>query len=147
MTSVSHRHNIDISCYVFLISKELTNDAFREQVGEKEQPAEGESKVEDNEIDYDVESIEQMIRLKIPSDEDERVVSSYCAICLDRYKLGDNIVWSISPNCRHVFHRDCLVDGLTRVKNDNSPCPCCRAKFCDFPSDGHMQAAAASCGS
>lgn len=94
--------------------------------------------------DYDVESNEaQRIRIKIPGSEGndkELFCSQQCAICLDVYKAGDVIVWSSSPDCSHVFHQDCLVDGLARVKNNESPCPCCRAKFCNFAPEAKKAA-------
>jgi hypothetical protein len=87
--------------------------------------------------DYDVESNEpQMIRIKmVDNDAKEWVFSKQCAICLEAYKAGDSIVWSSSSHCSHVFHQDCLVDGLARVKNNETPCPCCRAPFCIFTTE------------
>jgi len=88
----------------------------------------------DYDDDYDVESNEHLIHLKLSGSDSEKVFPNYCAICLEIYKVGDHVVWSCSPECRHVFHRECLIGGLVRVKDNTSPCPCCRMKFCDFPS-------------
>lgn len=95
----------------------------------------------DGDDDCDIESNEaQRICITLPggdggSGEDmnnTRVCSKHCAICLEPYKAGDSVLWSSSPDCSHVFHQDCLVDGLTRVKKNETPCPCCRATFCNY---------------
>lgn len=57
---------------------------------------------------------------------------NFCAICLDPYKFDDIVVWSSSPDCRHVFHQECLVEGLSRAQSNEAPCPCCRCIFCDM---------------
>lgn len=95
--------------------------------------------------DYDEESNEQLIHLKLSGDDSERVFPNYCAICLELYKTGDHIVWSCSQECRHVFHRECLISGLIRVKDNTSPCPCCRMQFCDFPKTPSTDDATNSC--
>lgn len=74
--------------------------------------------------------IMEMIHFKIPGEENERICPNCCAICLDPYRVHDVVVWSSSPDCRHVFHQHCLVEGLSRAKNDDTPCPCCRIVFC-----------------
>ena len=74
----------------------------------------------------------EMIHLKIPCEETERSCPNCCAICLDPYNVDDIVVWSSSPDCRHVFHQECLVEGLARVRNNEAPCPCCRIIFCDI---------------
>jgi hypothetical protein len=99
----------------------------------------------DKDSDYDEESNEHFIHLKVAENDTERVFPDYCAICLELYKIGDHIVWSCSPDCRHVFHRDCLIAGLVRVKDNTSPCPCCRMKFCDFPNTNGTSDTTSSC--
>ncbi|XP_022730703.1 probable E3 ubiquitin-protein ligase RHY1A [Durio zibethinus] len=47
------------------------------------------------------------------SDQDE------CAICLERFKAGETLVY---PPCAHRFHSRCLVPWV----ENNAHCPCCR---------------------
>ena len=75
----------------------------------------------------------ETIHLKIPSEENERICSNCCAICLDPYQVDDIIVWSSSLSCHHVFHQECLVEGLSRAPKNEAPCPCCRIIFCNLP--------------
>ncbi|KAK4369876.1 hypothetical protein RND71_009351 [Anisodus tanguticus] len=42
-----------------------------------------------------------------------------CAICLDQFKIGDNLM---QLHCAHKFHSKCLVPWL----ESNAHCPCCR---------------------
>ncbi|XP_024024490.1 probable E3 ubiquitin-protein ligase RHY1A isoform X2 [Morus notabilis] len=42
-----------------------------------------------------------------------------CAICLERFRAGENLV---HLPCAHRFHHGCLVPWL----ENNSHCPCCR---------------------
>lgn len=70
--------------------------------------------------------------IRLPSRPDEPI--SNCAICLEPYQLGDYLVWSANETCTHVFHRQCLVDFLCKVKGEETPCPCCRQAFCNLPN-------------
>lgn len=88
----------------------------------------------DNDNRYDEESNEKSLHLKVANSDPERVFPNCCAICLEPYRIGDHIVWSCTTECRHVFHRDCLIAGLVQVKDNSSPCPCCRMQFCDLPN-------------
>ena len=79
---------------------------------------------------------------------DLRVVPAECSICLAEYEVGDHISWSAFGHCKHVFHRDCLMQWfLAHAKNEDlarqnedgddirhmmdfdSPCPNCRQDF------------------
>ncbi|XP_074281228.1 uncharacterized protein LOC141606112 [Silene latifolia] len=42
-----------------------------------------------------------------------------CTICLDEFKVGDNLV---NLGCAHRFHSKCLVPWV----ETNAHCPCCR---------------------
>ena len=64
-------------------------------------------------------------------------ISNCCAICLDRYSVGQTIAWSTT--CQHAFHLECIIASLAmRLKKSNRtelPCPICRQPFCYFPRD------------
>ena len=60
-----------------------------------------------------------------------RTVPPNCAICLLQYRPGNYVMWSSNGECRHVFHRDCILTWLLR-KDDalcRYQCPCCRGEF------------------
>lgn len=48
-----------------------------------------------------------------------------CSICLEEYKVGDEIAWSRNDNCHHAFHKDCIIEWLVNHQN----CPICRNKY------------------
>ena len=48
-----------------------------------------------------------------------------CAICLVVFEEGDVVCESNNASCRHVFHKDCMIDWLIR----HSRCPICREHY------------------
>jgi len=48
-----------------------------------------------------------------------------CAICLEPYKVGDEICWSKNEKCPHAFHLDCMTEWLM----ENDDCPLCRENY------------------
>lgn len=65
------------------------------------------------------------------SEKGEReLVPNCCVICMDGYLEGETIVWSHSPECRHVFHQHCFIDYLLNYRGKGTPCPTCRRNFC-----------------
>jgi len=48
-----------------------------------------------------------------------------CAICIQKYKDGDDICWSRNDKCHHVYHLNCMVEWLMR----HDDCPMCRQVF------------------
>jgi hypothetical protein len=54
-------------------------------------------------------------------------VEGTCAICLNQYTTGDDVIFSSNPNCQHVFHGECILSWLAKRRQ----CPCCRQVF--FP--------------
>ena len=48
-----------------------------------------------------------------------------CVICLEDYKVGEDIGWSRNPLCHHVFHKDCILECLEA----NNSCPICRNSY------------------
>lgn len=64
------------------------------------------------------------------SEKSIKTFSNSCVICLEEYREGDTITWSSNNNCCHAFHRDCLINYLVKVKEEDTyPCPCCRQNF------------------
>ena len=61
--------------------------------------------------------------LKLP--ESRRCVDGTCTFCLDEYEVGDQVVWS-NLECQHVFHKECLMQWLSKGKKR---CPICRHWF------------------
>ena len=57
-------------------------------------------------------------------DDDTVVTGSKqeCSICMEPFRVGDNISFSPTEGCHHVFHHDCLRQWLLR----KTSCPCCR---------------------
>mmetsp|Transcript_19107 Transcript_19107/g.44735 ORF Transcript_19107/g.44735 Transcript_19107/m.44735 type:complete len:336 (+) Transcript_19107:211-1218(+) len=83
-----------------------------------------------------------------PAKAVRRQVPMNCAICLEEYEVGERVTWSANPDCRHVFHENCLLGWLVslgkakskNVRYTDSPteselldfeleCPCCRQAF------------------
>jgi hypothetical protein len=50
-----------------------------------------------------------------------------CAICLSHFKPPDLVCESNNASCKHVFHKDCMVDWLTTKQHDD--CPLCREVY------------------
>jgi hypothetical protein len=48
-----------------------------------------------------------------------------CPICLEDYKVDDDIAWSNNEECPHAFHLDCIMGWLM----ENDDCPLCRADY------------------
>ena len=59
------------------------------------------------------------------SNSNEVVDTNVCSICLCEYEENEEIGLSPNPECKHVFHKDCIVEWL--MKHDE--CPCCRKEY------------------
>jgi hypothetical protein len=59
------------------------------------------------------------------AEEEDEEKQDLCPICLEEYKDGDEICWSHSELCAHVFHRECVFEWLVR----HDECPTCRQAF------------------
>ena len=64
------------------------------------------------------------------------ITSDPCSICLDNYKVGNEVVWSTNPNCVHVYHKECMLTWL--CKFGEGCCPICRESFC-IEEDVHCE--------
>lgn len=60
----------------------------------------------------------------------EAVTNNPCAICLESFRAGDDIVCcsnNINGRKPHVFHQACSLDYIvTHTEGIEAPCPCCR---------------------
>ena len=54
-----------------------------------------------------------------------------CDICLLEYQVGDTVAWSPNLECRHTYHRDCVLDWLVRKPT----CPNCRHDYLKGKND------------
>jgi hypothetical protein len=54
-----------------------------------------------------------------------------CPICMEEYKIGDEICFSRNKKCPHVFHAECMRNWLMK-SND---CPLCRLDYLQVTSD------------
>lgn len=50
----------------------------------------------------------------------EKIYNDKCSICLEKYKLKDDITLT---NCLHLFHKHCLDEN---IDNNRLTCPICR---------------------
>jgi len=72
----------------------------------------------------------------------KRCVPAFCAICLESYQAGTEIVWSSNQQCNHVFHKNCLEQWVMKLRQSEGPiCPCCRRDFLIDPYDLILAAA------
>ena len=55
-----------------------------------------------------------------------------CPICIERYKEGEEIAWSLNERCHHAFHYGCISDWL--MKHDE--CPMCRMNYLNLDESG-----------
>jgi hypothetical protein len=56
----------------------------------------------------------------------EEEILAGCAICLSHFKPQQLVCESNNPSCRHIFHKDCMVDWLMKLHDD---CPMCREVY------------------
>jgi hypothetical protein len=100
--------------------------------------------IETEQVQEDIETGETTAASKTSSGRadgwQQRTIQSGCAICLDPYEVGDDIVWSSNEQCRHAFHQECVLDYFLHLHQYDKeediaatlsgPCPCCRQSFC-----------------
>ena len=54
-----------------------------------------------------------------------------CPICMEAYKIGDEICFSRNKKCPHVFHAECMRNWLM----NSNDCPLCRLDYLQVDSD------------
>jgi len=66
----------------------------------------------------------------------EAVMYNPCAICLEPFKAGEDVVCcsnTIAGQKPHVFHQACSLDYIvTHTDGIHAPCPCCRKHLLPF---------------
>jgi hypothetical protein len=119
------------------------DDELDEELSESAKPFVDESVEDDQQqdrpvvCDQDEEHAHRYLKLppiigKCAEDDDHnkhkgpcRLVEGQCALCIDDYEPGDEVVWS-SLECPHAFHKECIVQWLSKGKKR---CPICRHWF------------------
>ena len=48
-----------------------------------------------------------------------------CVICLNRFEVGEELSWSQTLKCNHIFHTECVKPWFQK----HNDCPCCRTKL------------------
>lgn len=70
---------------------------------------------------------------------DEQEIEAVCPICLDVYKVGDDVCFSRNVECPHEFHLDCMLDWLMMVSSEErecrDDCPLCRVDYLKVSKD------------
>jgi hypothetical protein len=75
---------------------------------------------------------------------DEAEVSSSCVICLEPFRVGDDVTWSKEgTHCLHVFHHDCILQWLENPKHND--CPSCRYQILQFDDNNDENVDCESC--
>lgn len=70
---------------------------------------------------------DQPVCLRLPTEgRRSRIVDGTCALCLDDYCVGEVVVWSSCPDCKHAFHKECFMQWASKGKKR---CPVCRHWF------------------
>lgn len=63
------------------------------------------------------------------NDDDNPKAYPCCAICLEKFRNGDEVSYSHDPLCSHEFHTKCIVEWLLKRVN----CPYCRRCYVPMP--------------
>jgi Ring finger domain len=54
-----------------------------------------------------------------------------CAICLDRFRDGEDICSAQNKDCPHEYHLQCIFPWLLKSQD----CPCCRRDYLAIEAD------------
>ena len=84
---------------------------------------------DDEVVDIEIPLVENVspVKMHIPASRLIQAASNdVCAICLDAFKLDDNIIFC-SNQIPHCFHEECSLDYLlAHTEGVQAPCPLCR---------------------
>lgn len=73
-------------------------------------------------LELSINSISSLFEQNETSNDNEM---NCCSICLSEYEEGDDICLSPNPQCKHAFHKDCMVEWLMK----HNRCPICRNNY------------------
>jgi hypothetical protein len=76
--------------------------------------------LQDVKVTLTQEQFNKLFTQIINDDNKDEYANKECNICMDEYKIGDNIV---KLACNHIFHKDCIKNWLC---NERVTCPVCR---------------------
>jgi hypothetical protein len=64
-------------------------------------------------------------------------LADVCAICLEKYAVGEVVSWSLNEGCSHVYHEACVAHyfALALKKGKECLCPSCRRIYCTPAED------------
>jgi hypothetical protein len=63
---------------------------------------------------------------------EEIAAPNCCAICLEKYSQGEQVVWSANEKCHHFYHKGCIAACCAHAKKKGKKtfeCPTCRQEF------------------
>jgi hypothetical protein len=117
----AHRHERILSKFYFqevLPDKSNINpeSLLLPQAAKDDTSPEAEQESEDKPHPVTPSLLEVISSWASPSSKDE------CCICLDEYIPGETISMAKTPECKHLFHRDCVLEWM----KTNDFCPLCR---------------------
>lgn len=81
--------------------------------------------LQDVKVTLKQEQFDKLFTNVINDTNKEEYMNKECNICMDEYKLNDNIV---KLSCNHIFHKDCIKNWLC---NERVTCPICRKDIRD----------------
>lgn len=130
----------------------LTDESFRSDELQERQPPElvngDDSDTSDDEsiLDVDLEAGPDsfdghiVVHRNIDADNtaEELAAPNCCAICIEAYSSGDEVVWSTNERCYHVYHKHCIATYFAHAKRKGKTklsCPTCRQKFLVLEED------------
>ena len=79
-------------------------------------------------LELSINSISSLFEQNDSSNDHE---TNCCSICLGDYEEGDDICLSPNAQCKHAFHKDCMVQWLMK----HNRCPICRNNYLLTNSD------------
>lgn len=116
-TTLKERENILENA---LHTKVLTDDDITPQV------------LSSKEIIYEITDIELLPPSMLEKNPNENILKlkdNECSICFGDFVAGDTAAYSGNEQCKHVYHKDCIMQWLMLGHNT---CPTCRNDFVEL---------------